>query len=59
MRDLARAHQLPLVDIYARYLACAHGAGPGMDALLLDGLHPNAAGHRLVADALLALLVPP
>jgi lysophospholipase L1-like esterase len=28
-----------------------------MDALLLDGLHPNTAGHRLVADALLALLV--
>jgi len=58
MRDLARAHQAPLVDIYARYLACEHGAGPGMDALLLDGLHPNAAGHRLVADVLLALLVP-
>ncbi|MFA5205721.1 MAG: GDSL-type esterase/lipase family protein [Lentisphaeria bacterium] len=52
VRDLARAQQLPLVDVYARYLAYHQVAGQSMDGLLLDGEHPNARGHRLVADAL-------
>lgn len=57
VRQLAAAEQVTLVDIdlvFRRW----KGEG-GIDALLLDGMHPNAAGHRLIADRLLTVLTAP
>lgn len=53
VRDVAAAEKMPLVDVYAAFEA--HGKRPGhsIDELLLDGAHPNDAGHRIVADLLL------
>jgi len=57
VRRIAREEKLPLVDIYAAFNQ--HGQdkpGETIDDLLLDGTHPNDAGHKLVADKLIALI---
>ena len=46
-----------LVDVYEAFGAYGQVAGQSVDDLLLDGIHPNAAGHRLVADGLINELV--
>jgi hypothetical protein len=48
VRKLAQQLSVPLVDIHAGFTA------KKADKLLLDGMHPNDEGHRLVAE----LLVP-
>ncbi len=45
----------PLVDIYQAFQRHAKRSQMPHDELLLDGIHPNSAGHRLIAD----LLLPP
>lgn len=56
VRELSKEKKLPLVDVYRIFEE--HGAmeGQSVDELLLDGVHPNEAGQRLVADALLPLV---
>jgi lysophospholipase L1-like esterase len=54
VRALAGRENASLVDVYELFTA----QGDGMDVLLLDGMHPNAIGHRLVADALLQTIAP-
>lgn len=56
VRELATEKKLPLVDVYQLFEA--HGATEGqtVDELLLDGMHPNDRGQRMVADGLLPLL---
>lgn len=49
VRKLAAELKVPLVDVRAAY-----DQQPSIDALLLDGMHPNDKGHQLVAE----LLVP-
>lgn len=56
VRQIARENKVDSIDIYAEYRALDSRAGQSMDALLLDGMHPNATGHRLAADLLLARL---
>jgi lysophospholipase L1-like esterase len=53
-REVARAEGVPLVDVYAAFEAHGKEKGHTVDELLLDGIHPNEKGHRLVADLLLA-----
>jgi len=53
VRDVAVAHAVPLVDIYA-----AFSGDPPTWAFFPDGLHPDPRGHRLIADRLLECLVP-
>ena len=58
VREIAEAEGTSLVDtarIFAKY-----GAQPGqsVDDLLLDGMHPNEKGHRLVAECLWRVLEP-
>jgi lysophospholipase L1-like esterase len=48
VRELASSHRVPLVDVHRMF----RGAENGPDALLLDGAHPNAEGHRHIADTL-------
>ena len=55
-RDVARAEAVPLVDVHRAFEE--YGAEPGQSVadLLLegDGIHPSAAGQRLVCRALAA-----
>lgn len=51
MRRVAREEKLPLVDVYKAYDERKEPA-QSIDALLLDGVHPNDAGHQLVAELL-------
>jgi lysophospholipase L1-like esterase len=53
VRDVAGAERVPLVDVYAAFAAYGREPGRTTDELLLDGVHPNDAGHKLVADLLL------
>jgi len=46
-----------LIDVYAQYGAYDAIPGQSMDKLLLDGMHPNAKGHRLAADLLIESVV--
>lgn len=48
VREVTQDTAADLIDVWAAYDACED---PG--ALLLDGVHPNDAGQRLVADLLL------
>jgi lysophospholipase L1-like esterase len=54
VRQVAREKKVELVDVYAEYQSFGAREGQSVDALLLDGMHPNEKGHRLVADLLLA-----
>ncbi|MBR0139061.1 MAG: SGNH/GDSL hydrolase family protein [Firmicutes bacterium] len=53
IREAAEFYSLPVLDLYAR-----SGLHPGVDAInkryFIDGLHPNAAGHRLLAEQSIA-----
>ena len=53
VRKIAREENVPLVDVFAAFGAHATRAGASVDELLLDGMHPNDRGHRIVADLLL------
>lgn len=51
-REVAEAAGAPFIDLLPPLM--------GRDDLLLDGVHPNEAGHRVIADAILAALdLPP
>ena len=58
VRRVAEAEKVPLVDIYGAFEKHGKGQGQSVDDMLLDGMHPNAAGHRLVAALLLRHLLP-
>ena len=49
-RTIARDEEVSLIDIYGKMEG-------EVDRWTLDGMHPNAAGHQLVADALLPALL--
>ena len=56
VRRVAARLDIPLADGYARWEA-ARRAGVDTDTLLANGAnHPNAAGHHLLAEALLKIL---
>ena len=52
VRELAKANQAPLVDIW-KELPASESA-----RYLLDGVHPNDAGHARVSEAILRTLLP-
>lgn len=53
-RGVARRERVALVDIFAAFEAYGRRPGRSVGDLLLDGMHPNAKGHELVAELLLA-----
>lgn len=57
VRELAQAKGVPLVDVWAAFHEKAAGRDGGLDSLLLDGMHPNQDGQRIMADLLLEKLV--
>jgi sialidase-1 len=56
-RNVAAETGVAFIDVYAMFEAYDAVAGQSMDDLLLDGMHPNDAGHRLVANALMEMIV--
>ncbi len=54
VRDVAGAHSLPLVDVFAAFEDYGRVPGRSIDEILLagDGIHPNEAGQRLVCQLL-------
>jgi acyl-CoA thioesterase-1 len=54
VRDLARSESIPLVDAHAAFEEYGDEAGQSVHDLLMDddGIHPNAAGQRLVCRVL-------
>lgn len=58
VRDVARRKSVPLVDVSARFEAYDRSPGRSISELLLpnDDIHPNDAGHALIAEWLTELL---
>lgn len=52
VRWVAREMDVPLVDPFAAFGDYGDLENHSVDELLLDGMHPNARGHRLIADLL-------
>jgi lysophospholipase L1-like esterase len=57
VRSLAAELGLPLADVHAAYPDFATRRQTDVAALLTDGVHPGEAGHQLVAELLLPILV--
>ena len=57
IRDVAAQEQVELVDLYKLFMAYRAVDGQELDDLLLDGMHPNDKGHRMIADALLPVIL--
>lgn len=51
-RDLANETDTPLIDVYQHFQAYGSQSGQSVSDLLLDGMHPNAVGHRMIAGLL-------
>jgi lysophospholipase L1-like esterase len=49
-RKVAESERVPLVDVIQAFTS------QNTSALLLDGMHPNEAGHRLIAELLTPVL---
>ena len=52
IRRVAKENQVELVDIRAAMFRHASRPGQSLDALLLDGMHPNDDAHALIAEQL-------
>jgi lysophospholipase L1-like esterase len=57
VRQLAEKQKVPLVDIYTAYSSYGKMENQSINDLLLDGMHPNDKGHRIVADLLIPEIV--
>ena len=52
-RRVARDEGADLIDVQQAFADEARKQGVSVDAFLLDGMHPNDLGHRIVADLLI------
>jgi arylsulfatase A-like enzyme/lysophospholipase L1-like esterase len=52
VRTLADSESLPLIDVWREYERLDEVEGSASNDLLLDNVHPNDAGHKLVAELL-------
>ena len=57
VREVAEQEKVPLVDLHKRFMDYHRVEGQDLNDLLLDGMHPNDKGHRMIADALLPMVV--
>jgi lysophospholipase L1-like esterase len=51
-RDVARNTGTPLIDVMAAFEAYGTKQNHSIDRLLVDGIHPNEEGHRMIAGLL-------
>lgn len=59
VRQIAKQEQVSLLDVYADFETFGRAPEQSVDDLLLDGMHPNAVGHKRIADQLLTLVEKP
>jgi acyl-CoA thioesterase-1 len=52
-RELAATQQIPLVDVYSHFAELGLEGVP-LNTLFTDGMHPNPAGQKIIADLLAA-----
>lgn len=52
VRNLAKKYETGLVDNFSDFQRYAADTGESVDALLLDGSHPNDKGHEMIAGNL-------
>lgn len=53
VRKVSREEKVPLVDVYTAFENYAKQKGHSAHDLLLDGVHPNTVGQKMVADLLI------
>ncbi len=56
VRRIAKQNDIPLIDVYRQFQEHNKQPQQAVDDLLLDGIHPNDQGHRLIAELLLKQL---
>ncbi|MFH1747761.1 MAG: GDSL-type esterase/lipase family protein [Planctomycetota bacterium] len=57
VREVARQHGVPLVDVYQMFLDYDRVEGQSTDDLVPDGSHPNDLGHQLITEQLVEEIV--
>ena len=55
MRSVAKEQDVPLVAVWEMY--AEYAKKNSVDSLLLDGVHPNDAGHQMLTERLLPVVV--
>lgn len=58
VRQIAAKANVPLIDVYQIFQKHGKQGKKTVDQLLLDGMHPNDHGHRLITDHLIPKLIP-
>lgn len=58
VRQVAASERTELLDVWTMYSDYAAVAGHSVNDLLVDSQHPGQLGHQMVADRLVAMLVP-
>ena len=58
VREVAELEEVALVDLHQQFMDYHGVEGQHLSDLLLDGMHPNDKGHRMIADALLPMITP-
>jgi len=56
VREIADAEKIPLIDVYTEFQNYDKKEGQDMNDLLLDGMHPNGKGHKIIADMLIKII---
>ena len=56
VRALGKREKVTVIDVYAAFEAFGKKAGQSVDDLLLDGMHPNDRGQRIVGGLLVEAL---
>ena len=57
VREVAEQEKTVLVDLHRQFMDYHHVEGQDLSDLLLDGMHPNDKGHRMIADALMPIIL--
>ena len=58
VRDIAEREKIPLVDVYAAFEDYGREPKQSVEELLVDGVHPGARGHEIVARLLVGQIAP-
>ncbi len=57
VRGISKSEKCSFIDIYKRFQDYEKMEGKSMDDFLLDGMHPNEQGHKMVADLLMKMIL--
>lgn len=57
IKGLAKKKKTPLVDVWSLFYNHVKNKPVGIDFLLLDGMHPNDIGHKIMADAVIKIII--